>query len=374
MVSPVFNAATSSSNEGFSEPAVQTKDLFFTGPISVPLQPQSSGKNPFFRGIYSVFGLSSHIPKNLLPASTVSEELKNEFKQLKSAFMELEADKVREFDLKLENNHKCSLVNGMALFVNPLEKLNFDEKHAQEQKWMIHFLRRESFYEKNLFQLQDIGRHLNINILVFNYRGVGESVGEFTKPEDLILDGEACVNYLLSKGVVESNILIQGHQLGGAVGIRVAGLHENIGLIAINSFNSLSKAASAEIKFTGEFLAANGWDYDSVSAFEKIKAKKLIVYNKQDAIIPYREASLYKGLKDKIKMENPGAVEKSLHKGKIKSRLKPEYKPLSVKLQKDFGGIKEEAHDYEFLYDEAFSKIREFVESFFEDNLSADKG
>lgn len=311
-----------------------------------------------------MYGFSRILAKCILISQTASEEEKINVKEIKKSFLHYEQKNVQEFDLKTFDG---ATLNGVVIFKDGDLKTEFKEKKAQNQKWVIRFNGRNGLYENNLLRSQAIGKDLDTNILVFNYRGVGESRGILTKPEDFIADGEACISYLLSKGVKEENILIHGSSLGGGIACQVASLHEKIALINERSFASLSLAASslAKFSFVRGIFRALGWELDSVSSFAKIKAPKLIVFHKQDPIIPYHQSSLYRIFKEAIKKQNPEAIEYSMHKGQWKDRLKSEYKPIRVKLQRKFQLIIREAHLYYMQHDDAYPEIKKFVKNFF---------
>lgn len=324
-------------------------------------------------------GLSKLVPKLILPALWGNTpEKKASVQRLKQAFQEAKPEKCQEFDLRID---KQNSINGMTLFLNPQEKQAFGDQTAKEQKWIIRFNGNNQWYEDWLNESLKFGKECQANVLVFNYRGVGESYGEVTKPEDLILDGEACVQYLLSKGVKEENILIYGQSLGGGVGTQVARIHDKVGMINDRSFGSLSKIVRA---FTHSWLLAKlvtslGWELDSAKAFAEMKNKKLIVFHKKDGVIPYHKASLYHVYKERIKAKNPDAFEKSLHKGKVKKRLKAEFKPRRVKLQEYITkGAELEAHNYAIYSDKGFREVQQFAREFFQgksqDQIDGDAG
>ena len=227
---------------------------------------------------------------------------------------------------------------------------------------------------------------------MFNYRGVADSKGVPSTPEQLISDGEACIQYLLSKGIKEENILIHGTSLGGAIGIYVASLYEKIALINERSFGSLTAEAYAVIKKSNELALQekrldfpiaklfvqygleplaprlffiSGWEMNALAAYEKIKAQNLIIYHKQDAIIPYYDASLYRMLKESIKEKMDEAIEVVEHEGKAVRRLKQEYKPSRVKMLRDFRGVSIDAHIYSLESDKAYPEIKKFIHRFF---------
>lgn len=342
------------------------KEVFHVGPVQIAQPETSSLSEKIVNGISAVasFGLSRWIAKMVLPALTFSHDEKRFAQLRKENFLKLMPDSGHEFDLKMEDGAE---INGMGIFQDKNEKKEFLEGNAQNQRWMIFFNGNMQLYENNLYDFQSTGKNLDVNMLVFNYRGVGDSKGYPWKTDDLIADGEACVKYLLSKGVPEANIYIDGFSLGGGVGTQVASLHEKIGLTNFCSFSSISKIAS--VIFNRPALAniviALGWELDSIKAFEKIKAKKLIVYHPQDAAMPYETVCFYKMMKEHIKEQNPDAVYLGMHKGRLKSRLKEEFKPARVKLKREFSKRTMEAHCYDFKSDPAYPEIRNFVRDFF---------
>lgn len=246
------------------------------------------------------------------------------------------------------------------------------------------------FYEECLSMFQRFGKQQGANILLFNYKGVGDSEGEAVSPADWVADGEACVRYLLSKGVPENRMLIKGYSLGGAIGTCTAALHRDIALLNERSFGQLSKEAGAFVKELVESsfeeidehcygllpkespaLAADlvealfqriDWEINAAAAYEAITAPKLIVFHKQDAMMPYQISALYKAIKEAVKERYPEAVDYVLHKGRMKSRLKPEFKPDRVKLLKDFGSVTSDAHTYSIQSDAAYPQIQEFIQ------------
>lgn len=310
--------------------------------------------------------LANLVSNLIVPAlinSTVG--MKKENQQRKRFFQESYVEKCKEFDLHV---NRTATINGMTLFLSEAEKKAFEQQQSAEQKWIVYFNGNGAFYEWALEQSQQLAEDCQANMLVFNYRGVGESRGQVTQPEDLIQDGEACIQYLLSKGVREENIVIYGHSLGGGVGTQVAKMHEKVGLINDRSFGSLSAAIHTITKsrLLAYLAVSLGWELDSVQAFEEMKNKKLIVWHKEDGVISYHKSALYKALKERIKTSNPSSAEESAHKGMLKKRLKAQYKPQGVKLQRKIAEWERyEAHNYEVCADTAFPKIQAFVRGFF---------
>lgn len=373
----VLEPKTSKSLECGARPPGLCQKEVFTIDSNAPISEQAP-----FLSCHTAYRISSVCSLGLLPfmrkqfaslAATLilpawmgsTQAVRMEHQQLKNRWKESLEETSQEFDLEIKDQ---ATINGMALFLNKAEKESFTQKAASEQKWVIRFNGNGQFYELSIEESLELANHLQANMLLFNYRGVGESQGRPVKAEDLVMDGEACVQYLLSKGVKEENILIYGLSLGGGVGTQVVKLHEKMGLINDRSFSSLSTVIRALLGsgFLAKLAPALGWELDSEKTFAEIKNKKMIVFHKNDGVIPYHQAALYKLYKQKIKTTNPQAVEKALHKGKMKDRLKAEFKPERVKLQARFTkrqGVL--AHCYPIYTDKSFPKVQRFAREFF---------
>lgn len=244
---------------------------------------------------------------------------------------------------------------------------DFKAETADKQKWILRFNGNNELYEEGLSDYKKYAFENDANISVFNYRGTGNSKKVPKRAEDLIADGEACVQYLLSKGVKEENILIHGLSLGGGVGTQVASLHEKIALINERSFSSLSKAAAAlvNVSFVQSLLKKLGWELDSISAYDKIKAEKLIIFHKQDSIMPYSGSCLYKALKTRTMEQYPETAIQAVSKGQMKKRLIKQKKPLHIKLQTRFLKANSMAHNYPLKNDSAYPQVKSFIQEVF---------
>ncbi|MBA2728636.1 MAG: hypothetical protein H0U49_10750 [Parachlamydiaceae bacterium] len=203
---------------------------------------------------------------------------------------------------------------------------------AGVQKWIVYFHGHKSCYEGQMSELKLIAVKTGANVLSANYRGIMRSKGTPSCSHDLVLDGEAQIQYLLSLGVAKENILLHGWSLGGAVATEVASNHQEKGH-EINLCNERSYANLIELLKTrlpkifgstikniigfsaGIFLHAAGWQFDGVKNFQKINGQKWIIYSKEDGFSKY-SASLYKGLKEAMMTKD----DRNIKKQRVKSR------------------------------------------------------
>lgn len=159
-------------------------------------------------------------------------------------------------------------------------------------------------FEAKLSLAGDYADTINANILMFNYRGIGDSISSGpTKPEDLVTDTKAMIAYLIDvKGVKPEDIVIHGHSLGGGVGAQAAAEISGLKFINDRSFSAFSKAAKelTIVNFQdkvgktvahalGSLVAGliRGYDLDlkTSKVYELEKNDTLLLYHPNDEII-----------------------------------------------------------------------------------------
>lgn len=230
------------------------------------------------------------------------------------------------------------------------------DKPAQDQKWIVFFAPNGMTYEQLIPMARQIQKDTGANIYLGNYRGVGYSQSSPSCSQDLILDGEALVQYLHNHANVPyKNMVVHGWSLGGAVATEVAANHQTDGdcikVCNERSFSSLFK----EIKTLlpgGLFLAmlahAVGWKFNPINRWKEIpEDNKLVIFHKKDLVVPY-EAGLYKAVKDvkqpdskkqqqteKISLDN---IQNRKPTNKI--RLKEDYEPVHMVRLSEFSGYR----------------------------------
>ena len=88
-----------------------------------------------------------------------------------------------------------------------------------------------------------------LQVVQFNYRGVGESQGKATA-ERVILDVDAVIQWLLAQGVTYEQMVLVGHSFGGAVAFHAAKLYPEIGRVLVAStFTSILGAVLPHLGF-----------------------------------------------------------------------------------------------------------------------------
>eukprot|EP00056_Hartaetosiga_gracilis_P001032 m.41873 g.41873 ORF g.41873 m.41873 type:complete len:392 (-) comp10467_c0_seq2:982-2157(-) len=144
---------------------------------------------------------------------------------------------------------KLQSTNGVE--IDAVEIINESSDH-----WVVFSNANGVPYEHNLQFLEDYSKNLGVNVLTFNYRGVGQSKGWPMMASDLTHDGEAAVRYLLhKKGVDEEYIVFHGHSLGGGVSSILSDMFKKSKLINDRSFRSLSRAAQVVMEQLNAFMS-----------------------------------------------------------------------------------------------------------------------
>jgi fermentation-respiration switch protein FrsA (DUF1100 family) len=125
---------------------------------------------------------------------------------------------------------------------------------------------------------------LDVNILIFDYRGYGESAGSPSE-EGLYRDADAAYDYLVKvKNILPEDIIAYGESLGGSVTVDLAARHKVRGMILEGSFTSVRDMARRYFPFIPSFLYQS--KYDSLTKIKGILAPKLIFHSVDDEIIP----------------------------------------------------------------------------------------
>ena len=161
------------------------------------------------------------------------------------------------------------------------------ENERPTTKWIVYFLPNDGLAENSLALAKNLSDELNTNVLVFNYRGVGNSTGHPSTANDLADDGAACFEYLNEMGVQYSDICAYGHSIGGGVAAQLLSrpLYSSAKLIADRTFTTLRAAIEAHFtKSVGQIIASwaksffewSGWKLNTVENIQKIKGKVLI--------------------------------------------------------------------------------------------------
>ena len=131
-------------------------------------------------------------------------------------------------------------------------------------------------------------RNIGLNVLLYDYRGYGESSNEQPTEETVFADSEAALNYLIKRDIAPAKIVIYGHSLGGAIAVEMAKKHPDANaLIVESSFTSIRDMAdlSGNFRIFPLSLILNQ-RMDSLAKILDIKMPSLFIHGTADRVVP----------------------------------------------------------------------------------------
>ncbi len=129
---------------------------------------------------------------------------------------------------------------------------------------------------------------LGLEVLVFDYRGYGQSEG---KPSEAgtYLDAEAAWNFLVrEQGVDPGRLVICGRSLGGPIAAHLARQHLPAALLLESTFTSLPQLGSRRYPFFPVRWLAR-YTYDTLGQLPGIHCPVLVVHSREDGLIPFEQ-------------------------------------------------------------------------------------
>jgi uncharacterized protein len=130
---------------------------------------------------------------------------------------------------------------------------------------------------------------LGYAIVLFDYRGFGQSEGDFPTESQVYADAEAAWNYVVKTRAIPANrVVIYGHSIGGAIAVNLASKHpEAAALIVQSSFTSMrdmTKRFGLYWVLPIEMLLTQR--FESLDKMKTMKMPVLIIQGTDDFQIP----------------------------------------------------------------------------------------
>ncbi len=142
-------------------------------------------------------------------------------------------------------------------------------------------------YDYDYYDVVKMYQKQGMNVLLFNYRGRGESRGYPTQ-EGVVKDGEAAVR-LLNKhfNVPLNQITLHGHSFGGGVAAAVGKRFKKVNLCLDRSFTSMTRCMRHLYGLVGAgLLWLLKWQYDCLKDAKSISGRKCVTYHTMDHLAP----------------------------------------------------------------------------------------
>lgn len=127
---------------------------------------------------------------------------------------------------------------------------------------------------------------LGFNVLIYDYRGYGESTGKPTE-QGTYLDVLAAWDYLVDvRGVRPSRVVLFGRSLGGAMAIWLAERTQPRALVIESVFTSAPDMAARLFPLLPTRLFCR-FRYDSLRAIPRVPCPVVVLHGKSDKTVPY---------------------------------------------------------------------------------------
>lgn len=134
--------------------------------------------------------------------------------------------------------------------------------------------------------------HLDLSVLLIDYRGYGRSQGAFPSEAQVYEDAAIAWDYLTqTRNIPPERIFIYGHSLGGAIAIELATHHpQAAGLIVQSSFTSMRQMVDRALSYARIFPV--DWlltqRFDSIAKVPALQMPVLFIHGKADSQIPFQ--------------------------------------------------------------------------------------
>ncbi|HZZ29633.1 MAG TPA: alpha/beta hydrolase [Pirellulales bacterium] len=127
--------------------------------------------------------------------------------------------------------------------------------------------------------------HMGLAVLAYDYRGYGRSSGS-PNEAGILADGRAARKWLAQRELIpESEIVLMGESLGGAVSVQLAAESPARGLVIESSFNNLPAVAAVHYPYL-PVKQLMRTQLDSAAAIGKYHGPLLQVHGDADTIVP----------------------------------------------------------------------------------------
>ena len=138
--------------------------------------------------------------------------------------------------------------------------------------------------DNRIYKLNEFSK-LDVNYLIFAYRGFSGNEGKPTE-KGLYSDAEAAKNWLNSKNIKDSSIVLYGESLGTAVAVELASSNKFAGVILESPFTSMEILAQKYYPYLPAKHILKD-KYKSINKISKIKSPLLVMHGKEDNIVPF---------------------------------------------------------------------------------------
>ncbi|MDR4513357.1 alpha/beta hydrolase [Nitrosomonas sp.] len=127
---------------------------------------------------------------------------------------------------------------------------------------------------------------LRLNILIFDYRGYGQSSGTPSEVGTYV-DADAAWLYLTDmRGIEPGKVVLFGESLGGAIAARLAAYYSPAILVLASTFTSVPELAETIYPFLPVRWIAR-FDYNTLEYLKSVTCPVFVTHSPDDEIVPF---------------------------------------------------------------------------------------
>jgi fermentation-respiration switch protein FrsA (DUF1100 family) len=125
-------------------------------------------------------------------------------------------------------------------------------------------------------------------VLAFDYRGYGQSEGRPSE-EGTVLDAQAALAWLRTRGFAASHVIAYGESLGGGIATELS-VREPVGALVLQSTFTSIPDLGAEIFPWLPVRTVSRIKYDTHAKLPRLRVPLLIFHSRADTLIPFHHA------------------------------------------------------------------------------------
>ena len=157
-------------------------------------------------------------------------------------------------------------------------------KKNPKLKTLLFFHGNAGKIDNRIYKLNEFSK-LNINYLIFAYRGFSGNEGEPTE-KGLYKDARAVKYWLNLNNIQDNEIILYGESLGTAIAVDLAKEFDFSGIILESPFTSMQKLAKIYYPYLPIKLLLKD-KYKTDEKMQNINSSILIMHGKKDKIVPF---------------------------------------------------------------------------------------
>jgi hypothetical protein len=172
----------------------------------------------------------------------------------------------------------------------PLKEPDRNAKNPSRPQVILYLPGRGGNKGNNLWRIKGF-HNLGLATFAIDYRGYGQSKGDFPSESQFYADSQAAWNYLTQvRNIPPEQIIVYGESLGGAVALDLAVKQPNAGgLVMQSTFTSLEEAVN-RIDYRFRFFPIN-WiltqRFNSIEKMRSLQVPVLLIHGTADPVVPY---------------------------------------------------------------------------------------